>query len=43
MFCGGRGNRGAVVEKGRGPWQRNIFVKNSNYYFWGREVENKRR
>jgi hypothetical protein len=23
MFCGGRGKISALVEKGKGPWQRN--------------------
>ena len=25
--CGEIGKRGALVEKGKGPWQRNIFIK----------------
>jgi hypothetical protein len=35
MFCGGRGERGALIKikiKGKGPWQRNdvtiIFLRN---------------
>jgi hypothetical protein len=25
-FCGGRGKRGGLVEKGKGPWQKNVVI-----------------
>jgi hypothetical protein len=43
-ICGGRGKRGALVEKGRDPWQRNDVT----IYFLmkcslGKKDEDKRR
>jgi hypothetical protein len=29
MVSGGRGKRGALVGKGRGPWHRNVAIINS--------------
>ena len=40
-FCGGRGKRGVLVERGMG--QRNIVIIIFWWIFWGREVEDKRR
>ena len=43
-FCSGRGKRGALIQKGKGPWQRNIVIIIYKWnYFGGRENENKRR
>ena len=42
-FCGGRGKRGALEEKGPGTWQRNIVMINVQWSFiHGREYEDKR-
>jgi hypothetical protein len=53
-FCGGRGKRDALLEKGRGPMVENYCYNNSFmiylfiyyfilFYFRGREDEDKRR
>ena len=39
-FYGGRGKIGALVEKGKGPWQRNVVIMN---FFGGKEDEDKGR
>ena len=36
-FCGGRGKRVALVEKGKGPWQRNIVILVFWWIFFGEE------
>ena len=42
-FCVGRGKGGALVEKGKGLWQRNIVMfKILTNFFGGREYEDKR-
>jgi hypothetical protein len=37
-FCGGRGNKGAILEKGKGPWHSNdvIFSIYIMKFFWGK-------
>ena len=44
-FCSGRGKRGALVEKSRGPRQRNVVKMKCQWmFFWGeRENEDKKR
>ena len=43
-FCRGRGKNGALVEKGKGPWQRGHHYDNFLIiFFGGRENEGKRR
>jgi hypothetical protein len=42
IFAVGRGKRGTLVEKGKGPWQRNVVLINFNV-LGGREDEDKRR
>ena len=43
-FCGERGNRGALVEEGKGPWKKNVVIINSWWFFvGGREDEHNRR
>jgi hypothetical protein len=42
-LCGGRGKRGALVGKGKGPWHRNIVIIKIQWnFFGGREDEDKR-
>ena len=42
-FCNGRAKRVALVEKGNGPWKRNIVtVKIKGSFQWGREVKDKK-
>ena len=36
-FFVGRGKRDAMIEKGKGPWQRNIVIINSLMIFFGEE------
>ena len=31
VFCGGRGKRGALVEKCRGPWPKNVVMIKKKY------------
>ena len=31
IFCAERGKRGGLKGKGKGPWQRNIVLKKTNY------------
>ena len=43
-FCSGRGKRGALVEKCKGPWQRNtLIIKFLWIFFGGREGKNNKR
>jgi hypothetical protein len=42
-FCCGRGKRGAHVEKGKGPWQRNIIIIINLYWIFFREKKTKAR
>ena len=44
-FCDGRGKRGAMVEKGKGPWHRNIIIMKFwwNFFDGGIEDDDKRR
>jgi hypothetical protein len=44
-FCGGRGKRDALLEKGRGPMVENYCYNNSFmiFFFRGREDKDKRR
>ena len=37
MLCGGRGKRGALVEKGKGPWQTNDVMIFFDTMFLGKE------
>ena len=34
-FCDERGKRGGMVEKGKGPWQRDAVIISFNEDFWG--------
>jgi hypothetical protein len=44
MFCGGRGKISALVEKGKGPWQRNnVKITFAWNIFQGKEDNDKRR
>ena len=45
-FAAGVAKRGALIEKGKGPWRRNILIIKFSIEFFiggGREVEDKRR
>ena len=42
-FCGGRGKRGALVEKARAHGTKRFYYNFLLNFFWGREDENKRR
>ena len=44
-FCAGRGKRGALVDKCKGPCQKNVVIINFwwKIYLWGREYNDKRR
>ena len=49
-FCGGRGKRGALVKKSKGPCQRNVVIMNRLVNFFSgeekmktKEDENKKR
>ena len=35
MFSNGRGKRGALLKKGKGPWQRNVVMMNFWWILWG--------
>ena len=42
-FCGGRLKRGALVEKRKGPWEKNVVIINFQWnYFCEKEDEDKR-
>jgi hypothetical protein len=36
-FCGGRGKRGAMVEKGKGAWQSIVVIIKFDYFCGGEE------
>ena len=44
MFCGERGKKGALVEKGKGTWQRNdiIIICLINYFFGEKKVKSRK-
>jgi hypothetical protein len=42
-FCGGRSNKGAMIDKGKGSWKRSIVMIDLMNFYWGKRYVDKRK